>query len=76
MAHYRVGSRGFPVGDALIPPGTEINTDDIAWSQVANLMPPVDATPLDDATYLLMKQHYEGKGIAHLMGPPPPASSK
>jgi hypothetical protein len=72
---YRIGPRGFPVADQLIPPGTEINTDDIAGSRLAALVPPVDATPLDDACYQLMRRHYEGVGLGHLLGPPPPPST-
>jgi hypothetical protein len=70
--HYRIGPRGFPVGGALIGPGTEVDTGDIVWSQLVNVMPPIDAVPLDQATYLLMQQHYAGVGWGHLMGGPPP----
>jgi hypothetical protein len=56
----------------LIGPGTEINTDDIAWSQLANVMPPIDAQALDDATYYVMRAHYTSVGYGHLMGGPPP----
>jgi len=69
---YRIGPRGFPVADQLIPAGTEINTDDIAGSRLAVLMPPVDATPLDDATFQAMRAHYTDAGLSHLLGPPPP----
>jgi hypothetical protein len=74
--HYRTGPRGFPFGSALIGPGTEINTDDIAWSQLANVMPPIDAQALDDATYQVMQQHYTSIGWGHLMGGPPLPSNQ
>jgi hypothetical protein len=57
------------VGQFSKPSGAVIDTETMEWAK--NLMPPVNSTPLDDATYQVMKQHHTEKGIAHLMGSPP-----
>ena len=64
---------GWPVADTLIPGGTII---DFSLPQWAGRTPPINTQALDDACYQFMKQHYGGVGYGHLLGPPPPSTTK
>ena len=71
MARYQITHSGWPVDQWLIPNGTVI--DDVSgdgWSVLIRergLPPPVNASPLDTATYNQMVQLYG----AYRVGPPP-----
>jgi hypothetical protein len=39
-------------------------------------MPPINTQALDDACFQFMQQHYAGVGYGHLLGPPPPSTTK
>jgi hypothetical protein len=72
MARYQITHSGWPVDQWLIPTGALI--DDVSgtdqWSTLIRergLPPPVNASPLDQATYNQMVALYG----AHRIGPPP-----
>jgi hypothetical protein len=71
---FRVGGSSWPVGQHLIPNGTVIDTTGNPeqmnqWSREVlkrGLLPPVDAQPLDDATYQQMVAIYGAHRVATL----------
>jgi hypothetical protein len=63
---------GWPVADALVPPGSVIDFTEPRW---VGRIPPINTQPLDDACYEFMRQHYSSVGYGHLLGPPPPLAA-
>jgi hypothetical protein len=71
MARYRITHSGFPVGQFLIPTGTQI--DDVSgtdqWSNLIRergLPPPVNASPLTQETYDQMVRLYGAERVGPL----------
>jgi hypothetical protein len=66
---YQLASHGWPLngGATLVPAGTIIDTSQVEWSQLADVTPPPNAVPLDQATYNWMRKFYEASAI---MTPP------
>jgi hypothetical protein len=74
---YQIGGHGWPLGGGawLAPPGTVIDavngTD--TFSLLARGLPlPINVQALDDEACEALKQLYPD----HLLGPPPPVTSK
>ena len=73
MARYQLRETGWPIGAFLIPQGTII--DDVsgtdAWSRFVastGLTPPVNAQPLDQSTYDLMRNEFPAYRIITVPG--------
>jgi hypothetical protein len=62
---YQLAAHGWPLngGATLLPAGTIIDTSQPEWSQLANVVAPPNAVPLDQATYNWMRKFYEASTI-------------
>jgi hypothetical protein len=65
---FQLRGHGWPIdgGRHLIPEGTIIDTSDPGWAAVMarhGSVPPPNAVPQDQATYDLMRLHYEAYQI-------------
>jgi hypothetical protein len=67
---FQLRQHGWPIGQHLIPEGTIIDTDaGDQWSRLAvGLNPPINAQPLDQATYDAMKAIYPAERIITVPG--------
>jgi hypothetical protein len=73
MAKYQLRQTGWPVGQFLIPQGAIIDTvaGTDAWSMLVaslGLPPPMNAQPLDQATYNTMRLQFAAWQIITIPG--------